>query len=626
LLATRASYLLPFLARISNLPEDRPMPLEPPLGPDPPAEHDSGSHTSPEATTFPPEHVQPPETLAGLTAERSGPPRGGYAASAPAIAGYEILKELGRGGMGVVYKARHLRLKRLVALKVILAGGHAGAAEFARFRVEAEAVARLQHPNVVQVFDVGEQEGLPFLAMELVEGGSLAERVVDTPLPSAEAAALVRTLAGALQAAHEAKVVHRDLKPANVLLTSDGMPKVSDFGLAKKLDDAGETATGAVLGTPSYMAPEQASGNAKEVGPAADVWALGAILYKLLTRRPPFQAATTMDTILQVLEDEPVSLRRLNSRVPRDLETVCLKCLEKDQARRYHSAGALAEDLRRFLDGKPVVARPVGRLARGWRWCERNRAVAALLAAVVLVTLTGLVSFAWAYGVAARRLADVEEANRRRVRAQVEELRSAAAPAVPDLLRTLDAQYTEALPHLRALWAEGKNKPGRMRFALALLPGDPSLRDDVAAAMLAADDPREMLLLLDGLKPFAADLKECLWQRASDKSTAAVARFRALVALAALDPADARWKEASPLAVEQLLQANSLYLGDWSKALRPASAGRRIPRQGAGRQAQGRGGGAGRLRPRRPRGPGQPGCRFRPGAVRPADTALGAAS
>ncbi len=343
------------------------MPLDPPEGADPVTNGQSGdSVLEPlaEQTTVPPDPMGPPHAAPPATGEASDQRRADYPPGTPSIPGYEILGVLGRGGMGVVYKARHLRLQRLVALKVILAGGHASDAELARFRTEAEAVARLRHPNVVAIYDVGEYDGRPYLALEYVAGGSLAARVGDTPLPPAEAAALVRTLAGAVQAAHDAKVVHRDLKPANVLLAEDGAPKITDFGLAKKLDDAGQTATGAVVGTPSYMAPEQAGGKAKEAGPAADVWALGAVLYKLLTGRPPFQAATTMDTLVQVLADEPVPPRRLNPAVPRDLETVCLKCLEKDPPRRYGSAEALGADLERYLAGEPVQARSANLIGR----------------------------------------------------------------------------------------------------------------------------------------------------------------------------------------------------------------------------------------------------------------------
>jgi WD40 repeat protein/tetratricopeptide (TPR) repeat protein len=287
-------------------------------------------------------------------------------------------------------------LGRVVALKMILHAGHAGADERRRFQAEAEAVARLQHPHVVQVFEVGEHRGLPFFSLEYCPGGSLADQLDGTPRQPREAAALVRTLAGAVQAAHDKGIVHRDLKPGNVLLAEDGTPKVTDFGLAKRLDTRGQTQTGAVVGTPSYMAPEQAGGK-KDVGPAADVYALGAILYELLTGRPPFKAASALETLLQVQSDEPVPVRRLQPKVPRDLETVVLKCLEKESKKRYASAGELAEDLRRFGSGEPVAARPVGWVGRTTRLARRP-AVAGLLAAVGLVFAVGLGGVLWAYG------------------------------------------------------------------------------------------------------------------------------------------------------------------------------------------------------------------------------------
>jgi hypothetical protein len=294
--------------------------------------------------------------------------------------------------MGVVYRARQLALNRVVALKMVLAGGHAGEGERARFRAEAEAIARLQHPNVVQIHEVGEAGGLPYLCLELCEGGSLSARLDGTPWPGRRAAQLVEALARAVEAAHRRGIVHRDLKPANVLLApvpagqsaclsfpGPGQaeagydPKVTDFGLAKRLDGGqGQTQSGAVVGTPSYMAPEQAGGKNKEVGPAADVYALGAILYELLTGRPPFRAATPLDTLLQVLEREPVPPRLLNPRVERDLETICLKCLEKGPQRRYPSAAALAEDLHRYLQGESISARSVNLLDRLARSLERS--------------------------------------------------------------------------------------------------------------------------------------------------------------------------------------------------------------------------------------------------------------
>jgi WD40 repeat protein len=301
------------------------------------------------------------------------------------IPGYTGLVEIGRGGMGVVYQAQQVGLHRTVALKTVLAGAHASSAHIRRFRLEAEAVARLQHPNIVQIHEIGEHNGLPYFCLEYVDGGSLAQKLRGLPQPAYASARMVATLARALHAAHQHGIIHRDLKPANVLLTADGTPKVTDFGLAKILDDeAGNTASSTVLGTPSYMAPEQALGRVAELGPLCDVYALGAILYEMLTGRPPFRGETPMETMLLVSSEEPIAPSLLQRKVPRDLETICLKCLEKDKRRRYISAAELAEDLRRFVDGEPIRARPVGAGLRFYKWARRRPAVAAL----ILVSLT----------------------------------------------------------------------------------------------------------------------------------------------------------------------------------------------------------------------------------------------
>jgi serine/threonine protein kinase len=308
----------------------------------------------------------------------------------PSIPGYEVLRIIDHGGMGVVFEARQIELGRTVAIKMI-SGDHLRPKLAARFRAEAEAAARLQHPNFVQIFEIGQVNGRPFFSMEYVAGGSLADHLTRRTYSPSDAARLVETLARAVQAAHVRGIVHRDLKPANVMLTPDGTPKIADFGLAKRLDDdSSHTHTGEVLGTPSYMAPEQAEGKKDQIGPHTDVYALGAILYELLAGRPPFHGKTPLDSLRLVSTQDPIAPTRYVPTIPRDLEAICLKCLEKSPRQRYASAEALADDLHRFAIGRPVTARHIGLLQRTWRFVRRHPQAIALYTMASILVLTPL--------------------------------------------------------------------------------------------------------------------------------------------------------------------------------------------------------------------------------------------
>jgi serine/threonine-protein kinase len=466
-----------------------------------------------------------PEAVARVAAGLLAAPEQA-AADLPAVAGHEILGPLGCGGMGLVYQARQLRENRLVALKMIRGGAHAEPRDLARFRSEAQAVARLQHPHIVQIYEVGEQDGWAYFALEFVPGGSLAQYLAGRPAAPGPSARLVETLARAVHYAHERGVVHRDLKPANVLLTADGTPKISDFGLAKRLDAEPEasaphdrTRTGEVLGTPSYMAPEQTWGRPGEVGPAADVYALGAILYECLTGRPPFQATTPLDTLLQVRTEEPVPPRRLVPSLPLDLNTVCRKCLEKEPRRRYPSAAALAEDLERFLTGRPVRARPASARERAVRWARRRKAAAALVAVSVAAALSLLTLGVWHYarlqaynaelrterdtadrlralaqGKEAEARRQTEEAEKQRLRAEAN-FRSARSAVVQMLARV--SEDDDRLAHEpRMELVRRKLLLDALRFYQGFLKqnaADPLVRQETAAVHLHVGDLQKRL-------------------------------------------------------------------------------------------------------------------------------------
>ncbi len=355
--------------------------------------------------------------LRGIAEEPVEPnPTAGHETAAPvpltgSFGDYELIEEIARGGMGVVYKARQKSLSRLVALKMVLGGPLASAATRQRFLAEARAAANLQHPNIIAIHEVGEHEGQPFFSMDYVEGRSLAELLRGGPLPPRRAAAYGQTIAEAVHCAHQRGILHRDLKPSNVLIDHFDQPRVTDFGLAKRLTgDSDLTVSGQVLGSPNFMSPELVLGRHREVGPASDVYSLGALLYHLLTGRPPFQAATLTEVLRQVATTEPAPPRLLNASIPRDLETICLKCLEKDIPRRYPTAQALADELGRFLRGEPILARPVGLAGKAVKWCQRNPLLAGAvgLAAVSLLAGLGGVSWQWRRAEAHRAHAEAE--------------------------------------------------------------------------------------------------------------------------------------------------------------------------------------------------------------------------
>lgn len=302
------------------------------------------------------------------------------------VFGYEILRELGRGGMGVVYQARELRLSRMVALKMILAGDQATPNAVKRLLLEAEIIAQLKHPNIVQVYAIGESDGKPYIALEFIEGGNLESRLEAGPWPARDAARLIKCVALAVAEAHRVGIIHRDLKPANILLTSDGEPKISDFGLARILDRQSRlTESNVIMGSPIYMAPEQAEGQANAIGTHTDIYALGVTLYQLLAGRPPFVGTTAIETLDLVRRSDPVAPRRIRRDLPVDLDTICLKCLEKEPHRRYQSAEALAGDLDAFLSGEPIRGRRTGLWQKPLRSIKRRPAAAALIAAALLV-------------------------------------------------------------------------------------------------------------------------------------------------------------------------------------------------------------------------------------------------
>jgi serine/threonine protein kinase len=529
-------------------------------------------------------------------------PKDGRSGGPPPVEGYEIISVLGRGGMGVVYKARQVKLNRIVALKMILVGGHAGAYERQRFRTEYEAIAQLHHPNIVQIYETGERDGLPFFSLEFCDGGSLQQKLGGQPLPPRLAAEIAEQLARAMQYAHERGIIHRDLKPANILFSGEdaaqkppsskdskaptkdagkpaskdskvskdagksvtqsrispsfgsskvggsgsavratrAIPKITDFGLAKRLEEESNlTGSGTVLGTPSYMAPEQAAGQAKAVGPPADIHALGAILYEMLTGRPPFLGADVVDTMNQVRHLDPVPPTRIQPKTPRDLETVCLKCLQKEMHRRYAAAGDLADDLRRFLDGEPIAARPVSVFEKAWKWAKRRPAEAVLIGVVATVLVAAAVG-GMAFARYQHQRAETETGLRKDAETAKENAEQqrliaieafnraeanfkSAREAVDDLLVRVGAERLEQVPRAEKLRKELllKSLDFYQRF-LTVHGDDPAVRREAGWAYqrlgrVRSDLGERKLAIAAYLK--AAELFESLAREATDHRT-----------------------------------------------------------------------------------------------------------
>jgi serine/threonine-protein kinase len=453
-----------------------------------------------------------------------GGPRSESDADLPPIPGYAVESILGRGGMGVVYRARHLRLNRDVALKMLISGAWASAHERQRFLREAESVAGLRHANIVQLYDIGDFEGRPYFTMELIEGGSLALELAGKPRPARDAARFVATLARAVDVAHKSGIVHRDLKPANILLAADGTPKIADFGLARRFDaETSLTLSGSPVGTPSYMAPEQAAGRNDAIGPTTDVYALGAILYEMLTGRPPFRGESAAETERQVINDLPVPPVQLNPRTPRDLQTICLKCLQKAPSHRYGTALELAEDLDRFLADRPIRARPVGRGERTWRWCRRNPTSAALVGTGL--ALVGLASGGGVWIVQQRAERRVEVAR------YDLDLRNGVATALPQVV-SLRRQYhfreARELLEFAGKRLEQAAGPGDLRRLVDQCRADLDLTERLDVARIEAATFVGKIPGMAAIEPlYIAAFAEAGLGRAAEDSKVVSARVRA---------------------------------------------------------------------------------------------------
>jgi formylglycine-generating enzyme required for sulfatase activity/tRNA A-37 threonylcarbamoyl transferase component Bud32 len=477
---------------------------------------------------------------------------------------YELLETIASGGMGVVYKARQTKLNRIVALKMIKAGELADAEDVKRFYSEAEAAAKLDHPGIVPVYEVGQENGQHFYSMAFVAGKSLNDQVKqDGPVAPRTAAELMKTVAEAVEYAHKKGIVHRDIKPQNVLLDENEQPRVTDFGLAKQVQGASElTVTGQVMGTPSYMPPEQAVGAVQDIGPASDVYALGATLYFLLIGRPPFQTASPAETLLQVIEADPVPLRRLNPAIPRDLETICLKCLRKELSKRYGAAAELADDLGRWLSGKPIQARRVSSGERAWLWCKRRPAIAGLAAALVILATAGT----WI---------SVERQNAVHAAGLVDSLVKADVGKLPDVFAQLDSYDRRTRPALEALAAvtpsTSDERRTQLHARLALVRHDEQHLSPLVEELLSGN-LAYLGIVRERLSPYKSRLEPEMWKLLHDVAVARARRFRAGLALAVYATDSPQWGvDDYAFLAEQLIASNAEQQPRLRDYLRPLS-------------------------------------------------------